>query len=68
MCGRYSLTSGAEILTSTFGLKTAPSLAPRYNISPSQKCSVILKIDDIKTTANVNVNLNKKVLNEYTSN
>ena len=46
MCGRYSFTSGAEILTSTFGLKTAPSLKPRYNISPAQKCPVILKIDN----------------------
>lgn len=46
MCGRYSFASDAEVLTKIFKLKSAPSMAPRYNISPSQKCAVILKIKD----------------------
>ena len=44
MCGRYSFASDVEVLTKIFKLKSAPSMAPRYNISPSQKCAVILKI------------------------
>ena len=43
MCGRYSLTSGAEILKNHFELKLAPVVETRYNISPSQTCAVIIQ-------------------------
>ena len=43
MCGRYSLTSGAEILKTHFELQSAPVLETRYNISPSQACAVIIQ-------------------------
>ena len=42
MCGRASLTSSPEELEETFGLAEAPTVAPRYNISPSEPILTIL--------------------------
>ena len=36
MCGRFTLTASGEELAEAFDLDEAPSLAPRYNIAPSQ--------------------------------
>lgn len=42
MCGRASLTSSPEELEETFGLAEAPTVAPRYNIAPSEPILTIL--------------------------
>ena len=36
MCGRYSLTTPAELIAEAFGLDAPPQLAPRYNVAPTQ--------------------------------
>lgn len=41
MCGRFTLTASGEELAEAFDLDTAPSLAPRYNIAPSQPVLVV---------------------------
>ncbi len=41
MCGRFTLTTPAEILAQAFGLEVTPELSPRYNIAPSQPVAVV---------------------------
>lgn len=41
MCGRFSLSTPAEILADRFQLTSAPSLAPRYNIAPTQPVAAV---------------------------
>jgi putative SOS response-associated peptidase YedK len=41
VCGRFSLATPGEDLEEAFGLETAPELAPRYNIAPTQPILVI---------------------------
>ncbi len=41
MCGRFVLTTAGEALAEHFDLETAPALAPRYNIAPSQEVAVV---------------------------
>ncbi len=41
MCGRYMLTVSGEVLARLFELDTAPELAPRYNIAPTQPAPVV---------------------------
>ena len=42
MCGRFTLTASAQRLQVRFGLAAAPeTLAPRYNIAPSQTVLVV---------------------------
>lgn len=41
MCGRFSLSTPAEILAEAFGLEEPPQLAPRYNIAPTQAVATI---------------------------
>jgi putative SOS response-associated peptidase YedK len=41
MCGRYSLSTPGDELAEIFDLATAPVLAPRYNIAPTQLVAVI---------------------------
>ena len=41
MCGRASLTASPEELEEAFGLASAPSLSPRYNIAPSEPMLVV---------------------------
>jgi len=36
MCGRFTLLAPGDVLAAMFGVDKAPSLAPRYNIAPSQ--------------------------------
>lgn len=36
MCGRFTLFAPGDVLARMFGVDEAPSLAPRYNIAPSQ--------------------------------
>src|SRR5438045_2057144 len=36
MCGRFALLASGDALAEHFGLSEAPSVAPRYNIAPSQ--------------------------------
>jgi putative SOS response-associated peptidase YedK len=42
MCGRYSQRHSGEAIAAAFELETAPAIAPRYNIAPTQPVSVIL--------------------------
>ncbi len=41
MCGRYTLTSPAEIVEDLFHLPETPRLAPRFNIAPTQEAAVV---------------------------
>jgi putative SOS response-associated peptidase YedK len=41
MCGRATLTTGAEDLREFFGLGQQPELPPRYNIAPTQPIAVV---------------------------
>jgi len=41
MCGRYTLSSPADLIAQTFGLDQVPELAPRYNIAPTQPVAAV---------------------------
>jgi len=41
MCGRFTLAVPAEQVAAQFQLPTAPELAPRYNIAPTQQIAVV---------------------------
>jgi putative SOS response-associated peptidase YedK len=41
MCGRFTLTTPAELVAEAFGLDAVPALAPRYNVAPSQEVAVV---------------------------
>jgi putative SOS response-associated peptidase YedK len=41
MCGRYRLTAKERYLRDHFGLDEDPSLAPRWNIAPTQKVPIV---------------------------
>ena len=41
MCGRLSLTTPAQVVADHFDVAEVPSLAPRYNIAPSQTIVVV---------------------------
>jgi putative SOS response-associated peptidase YedK len=41
MCGRFTVTSPAEILARDFGFEPPSSFAPRYNICPGQAIGVV---------------------------
>lgn len=41
MCGRFVLSATPEIVQQEFHLKEAPTLQPRYNITPSQPVAVV---------------------------
>lgn len=41
MCGRFTLTTPAELVAEAFGLETVPDLEARYNIAPSQPVAVV---------------------------
>ncbi|UCF68856.1 MAG: SOS response-associated peptidase [Acidobacteriota bacterium] len=44
MCGRFTLTSAPEIVAALLGLETeAVSLAPRFNIAPTQQVPVLVR-------------------------
>lgn len=41
MCGRFTLLIPGEELAENFGLTSAPTLAPRYNIAPTQPVATV---------------------------
>lgn len=41
MCGRFTLRAPASVVAEAFGLLEVPSLAPRYNIAPTQPAPVV---------------------------
>ena len=41
MCGRFVLTTTTEQIQQSFGVDDVPSIAPRYNIAPTQEVLVI---------------------------
>ncbi|MCB2181318.1 MAG: SOS response-associated peptidase [Desulfobulbaceae bacterium] len=48
MCGRFALETTAEQLSLFFNLRKKVTLAPRYNIAPSQPIPIIREIDGRK--------------------
>lgn len=44
MCGRFTLITPAEALAEQFQLFEIPSLAPRYNIAPTQPVAVVRQV------------------------
>lgn len=46
MCGRYTLSSDADVLMEQFGLSGLAALTPRYNIAPSQPVLAVRQRDD----------------------
>lgn len=43
MCGRFSLIQSADIIAQTFQLSEVPTVAPRYNIAPTQQVATIVQ-------------------------
>ena len=41
MCGRYTITVSGRLLAELFELDQEPSLAPRYNVAPTQQVPVV---------------------------
>ncbi len=41
MCGRYTVTTPAELVAEVFALAAVPELAPRYNVAPTQEAPVV---------------------------
>jgi putative SOS response-associated peptidase YedK len=41
MCGRFTLTTPAELVAEAFGLDAIPDLEARYNVAPSQPVAVV---------------------------
>jgi putative SOS response-associated peptidase YedK len=49
MCGRFTLTAPAQDVAEQFGLPLFPSLAPRYNIAPTQPVAAVRARTDFAT-------------------
>ncbi|GMR08667.1 MAG: SOS response-associated peptidase [Gammaproteobacteria bacterium] len=48
MCGRFTLSSSAEVLEEYFELDSAPQgLMPRYNIAPAQAVAIIRQVEGL---------------------
>jgi putative SOS response-associated peptidase YedK len=45
MCGRYTLSTPADLVADHFGLGETPEIAPRYNIAPSQETLIVAARD-----------------------
>ena len=41
MCGRYTLSAPGEVVAELFGLPDVPTLAPRFNVAPTQESLVV---------------------------
>jgi putative SOS response-associated peptidase YedK len=41
MCGRFTLHASPEEVAALFGLDSAPELAPRYNVAPTQPVGIV---------------------------
>ncbi len=48
MCGRFTLLIPGEELAESFGLAATPTVAPRYNIAPTQPVAVVRHNADLK--------------------
>ena len=46
MCGRYSLSTAAELVEEVFGVDVPEELAPRWNIAPSEPAPVVRPAED----------------------
>lgn len=46
MCGRYTLSTPADLLTDLFELETAVNVVPRFNIAPTQEAPVVRRGQD----------------------
>ena len=46
MCGRFTLTTPAELVAEAFGLDALPALAPRYNVAPTQEVAVVRSLPE----------------------
>jgi putative SOS response-associated peptidase YedK len=53
MCGRFSLVDNREELSNQFHLKRQVTIAPRYNIAPSQQIIIIRSGTNGNTTSSV---------------
>jgi len=42
MCGRFTLTTPAELIAEVFGLEQTPQLSARYNIAPTQDVAAVV--------------------------
>jgi putative SOS response-associated peptidase YedK len=51
MCGRFTSEIPPELLTDLFGLAEPPTIAPRYNIAPTQQIPVIREVMMDRTTS-----------------
>lgn len=51
MCGRYTLTSPHDAVADHFGTGTAPALAPRYNLAPTQESLIVTSSGSGETAA-----------------
>lgn len=46
MCGRFTLTSPAQVIAETFGVEPPDGLEARYNICPSQAVAAVCRASD----------------------
>ena len=44
MCGRFTLTASGEEIAEAFGLEDVPTVAPRYNIAPTQEVAAVRRL------------------------
>ncbi len=51
MCGRYTLSTPGSAVAELMELETAPRLAPRYNIAPTQESAVVRLAGDRRSLA-----------------
>lgn len=45
MCGRYTLSTPADLISDLFEVESVPELSPRYNIAPTQEAPVVRVIE-----------------------
>ena len=45
MCGRYTISTPADVLAELFDLDVVPELVARYNVAPTQKAPVVTEQD-----------------------
>jgi len=41
VCGRFTVTTPADVVADIFGVDAAPQLAPRYNVAPTQTVAIV---------------------------
>jgi putative SOS response-associated peptidase YedK len=49
VCGRFTLTTPAELVAEAFGLDEAPELSPRLNISPTEEIATVTLVEGVRT-------------------